>query len=253
MKELLDTLDAWQADGRRHRPGRRRPDVRLRAAARGRRPAVRGRRPDRRLGQRRLRRGRRGRGDRARPAPAATRGSSATASATSRPGTWGWPAAARSTSWSSRSRRPLVIDGGPSVAGRRRARLGGRSRHSPPIRRRATFGPHEPGEGAPPAPELVVHDDGRLEGTLGSPELDARAGRRRPARRCSAACRGPSSSAAGRCSSRSSRSGRGSSSSAPSRSRARSSASRASSASRPSSSMAARRSRRPSASPTSIA
>ena len=40
---------------------------------------------------------------------------------------------------------------------------------SPP----GTFGPHEPGTGAPPAPELVIHDDGRLEGSLGSPDLDA--------------------------------------------------------------------------------
>ena len=39
---------------------------------------------------------------------------------------------------------------------------------SPP----GVFGPHEPGEGAPPVPELVLHDDGRLEGSLGSPELD---------------------------------------------------------------------------------
>ncbi|HYH94143.1 MAG TPA: XdhC/CoxI family protein [Candidatus Saccharimonadales bacterium] len=35
------------------------------------------------------------------------------------------------------------------------------------------FGPHEPGVGAPPATELVVHDDGRLEGTLGDAGLDA--------------------------------------------------------------------------------
>jgi xanthine dehydrogenase accessory factor len=40
---------------------------------------------------------------------------------------------------------------------------------SPP----ADFGQHTPGEGAPPEPELVVHDDGRLEGTLGTPTLDA--------------------------------------------------------------------------------
>ena len=39
---------------------------------------------------------------------------------------------------------------------------------SPP----GVFGPHEPGVGAPPVPELILHDDGRLEGTLGSPELD---------------------------------------------------------------------------------
>ena len=41
-----------------------------------------------------------------RPAPPATPGSSATGSATSRRGTSAWPAAARSTCWSSRSRRP---------------------------------------------------------------------------------------------------------------------------------------------------
>jgi len=40
---------------------------------------------------------------------------------------------------------------------------------SPP----AEFGAHEPGEGAPPAPELIVHDDGRLEGTLGDARLDS--------------------------------------------------------------------------------
>lgn len=35
------------------------------------------------------------------------------------------------------------------------------------------FGPHEPGEGSPPEPVLVVHADGRLEGTLGSAADDA--------------------------------------------------------------------------------
>jgi xanthine dehydrogenase accessory factor len=40
---------------------------------------------------------------------------------------------------------------------------------SPP----GAFGPHTPGPGAPPAPEIVLHDGGRLEGSLGSPELDA--------------------------------------------------------------------------------
>jgi xanthine dehydrogenase accessory factor len=34
------------------------------------------------------------------------------------------------------------------------------------------FGQHTPGEGAVPEPELVVHDDGRLEGTLGDRALD---------------------------------------------------------------------------------
>jgi xanthine dehydrogenase accessory factor len=40
---------------------------------------------------------------------------------------------------------------------------------SPP----AAFGIHEPGDGATPEPPLVVHDDGRLEGSLGSAALDA--------------------------------------------------------------------------------
>ncbi|MEW6223510.1 MAG: XdhC/CoxI family protein [Chloroflexota bacterium] len=40
---------------------------------------------------------------------------------------------------------------------------------SPP----ATFGPHQPGAGAAPEPPLVVHDDGRLDGSLGDPALDA--------------------------------------------------------------------------------
>jgi xanthine dehydrogenase accessory factor len=34
------------------------------------------------------------------------------------------------------------------------------------------FGLHEPGSGATPEPPLVVHDDGRLDGSLGSAELD---------------------------------------------------------------------------------
>ncbi len=36
------------------------------------------------------------------------------------------------------------------------------------------FGPHEPGVGAPPEAALVVHEDGRLDGTLGDAGLDAR-------------------------------------------------------------------------------
>ena len=35
------------------------------------------------------------------------------------------------------------------------------------------FGPHQPGDGAPPAAGLVVTDDGRLTGSLGSADLDA--------------------------------------------------------------------------------
>jgi xanthine dehydrogenase accessory factor len=40
---------------------------------------------------------------------------------------------------------------------------------SPP----ADSGPHEPGEGAPPEPKLIVTEDGRLDGTLGDNALDA--------------------------------------------------------------------------------
>jgi xanthine dehydrogenase accessory factor len=40
---------------------------------------------------------------------------------------------------------------------------------SPP----ADAGAHEPGSGAPPEQQLVVHDDGRLDGSLGDPALDA--------------------------------------------------------------------------------
>ncbi len=35
------------------------------------------------------------------------------------------------------------------------------------------FGPHEPGEGAPPAPKLLVGEDGAIEGSLGSLADDA--------------------------------------------------------------------------------
>jgi xanthine dehydrogenase accessory factor len=43
----------------------------------------------------------------------------------------------------------------------------------PPDSPPAEFGPHEPGEGGPPAAALVVHDDGYMAGTLGSPDLDS--------------------------------------------------------------------------------
>jgi xanthine dehydrogenase accessory factor len=40
---------------------------------------------------------------------------------------------------------------------------------SPP----ADFGAHQPGDGATPEPELIVHEDGRLDGSLGRPEMNA--------------------------------------------------------------------------------
>ena len=43
----------------------------------------------------------------------------------------------------------------------------------PPDSPPAAFGPHQPGEGGAPEPPLVVHDDGRLDGSLGDPALDA--------------------------------------------------------------------------------
>ena len=89
------------------------------------------------------------------PAPTATPGSSATGSATSRRGTSAWPAAARSTCSSSRSRRPWSST--PPGVGRAGGHgVGGRHATPRRIRRPAEFGPHEPGDGRAPAPELVV-------------------------------------------------------------------------------------------------
>ena len=246
MKELLETLDAWRATRvSRRRPRRGRAHVRVGAAAGGRGPA----RTRRTAGSRarsaaaasRAPRPRRSR----RPARPAAPGSSATASATSRRGTSASPAAARSTCSSSRPcRRPR--------SRRRAASLGAggpeppSSRHSPATRRRPTFGPHDAGRGARrPRPELVVHDDGRLDGTLG--DADARRGARgrgrarrsgaavadRRARRPLAVRRGVPGPAAARRRRR----GRGRPLARPPR--------RASSATRPSSSTAGRRSRPP--------
>ena len=86
----------------------------------------------------------------------------------------------------------------------------------------AEFGQHEPGDGAPPEPSSSsTTTAGWTARSATRPRRAAR--RRRPDALRDAAGRGRSSSAAGRCSSRRSRSGRGSSSSAPSRSPDRSS------------------------------
>jgi xanthine dehydrogenase accessory factor len=42
----------------------------------------------------------------------------------------------------------------------------------PPDSPPGIFGPHEPGEGAPPEDKLLVTQDGQLSGSLGTPELD---------------------------------------------------------------------------------
>ena len=81
----------------------------------------------------------------------------------------------------------------------------------------AVFGEHTPGEGSARSP-LVVHDDGRLEGTLGDRDADAElVEAARDALRTGTSRR--SRSAAASCSSRRTRSGRGSSSWGRSRSR----------------------------------
>jgi xanthine dehydrogenase accessory factor len=43
----------------------------------------------------------------------------------------------------------------------------------PPDAPPSSFGAHQPGAGAPPADILIVHDDGRLEGSLGDAAADA--------------------------------------------------------------------------------
>lgn len=43
----------------------------------------------------------------------------------------------------------------------------------PPDAPSAEFGSHQPGDGAPPAPVLIVHDDGALDGTTGDTTADA--------------------------------------------------------------------------------
>ena len=117
----------------------------------------------------------------------------------------------------------LVEPVAPAVADRRgaRARVGpdghgvGR-RHAAPRRLAAgpEFGPHQPGEGRRPQPSSSCTDDGRLDRHARRPGAGRGSSSRRRRAPSRAASRGRSSSAAGRCSSRSSRSARGSSSSA---------------------------------------
>ena len=254
MKELLDTLGTWRAGGtdrRRHRPRRRRPHVRLRAAARRRGPArtppTAGSRARSAAAASRAPRPRRSSGH-GRPV---TPGSSATGSATSRRGTWGWPAAARSTCSSSRSPPAVVIDAARGSMG-----AGGHGSavdHATP-RRLATgrVRPAPAGRRARrPRRSWSSTEDGRLTGHAGRARARRRARRGRPggaparpvadgrAGRSVAVHRGlPGPAAARRRRWRS-------------RSPARWCGWPASSASRPSSSTAARRSRRRSASPTS--
>ena len=195
MKELLETLDTWTGGRGRRRPGRRRPDVRVRAAARGRRAAVRRRRPDRRArsaaAASRAPRPRRSTA----PGRPGTPGSSATASATSRRGTSGLACGGTIDVLVEPAMPAVVVDaarGSLGAGGHGSAVITPLPADSPP----GAFGPHEPGDGAPPAPELVVpRRRPARRARSASAELDAAlvdaAARGAP----SAACRGPSSSA----------------------------------------------------------
>jgi xanthine dehydrogenase accessory factor len=66
--------------------------------------------------------------------------------------------------------RPEVVEAATTAA----EGAGGRAVVTPlpPDSPPAEFGAHEPGAGAPPASVLVVHDDGSLEGTAGDTGLD---------------------------------------------------------------------------------
>ena len=133
-----------------------------------------------------------------------------------------WPAAARSTSSSSRSSPAAVDRGAPASAADARSR-----RSSPPDAPPGEFGRARAGRRrAAGAPICRRATTARSTGSLGlaAADDDARRGRGREALlRGTVADRRRSATA--RCSSRRSRSGRGSSSSAPSRSPARSSVS----------------------------
>ena len=183
MKELLSTLEAWQADGadvgravvvRTFGSAPRPEGAVLLYAADGR---IAG------LGQRRLRRGRRGRGDRAGPRDRPRPGHPLRHQRRAGLGRRAGLRRARSTCSSSRPcprRRSQAAIASQGAGGHGAAVITPLPADSPP----AEFGQHTPGEGAPPEPELVVHDDGRLEGTLGDPARRRGARRRRPARRC---------------------------------------------------------------------
>ena len=203
MQELLDTLDGWRAEG----AGIGRAVVvrtfGSRAAARGRRPAARRRRADRGLGERRLRRGGRGRGDRpgpqGRPQPRDPLRDQRRGGVGRRARVRRDDRRARGAGRSTTRRSPA-----PTPAGARWRRC------CPRTRRRPRSGATSRATGRRP-PDRIVDRRGRVDGRLAG-----HAGRRRRAagrRRGRAAARDLADgrrSATARCSSRRSRSGRGS-------------------------------------------
>ena len=174
MRELLETLDAWRADG--VEPGRRTGHRRahLRVARRGPEGAVLLSRDDGRIAGSvsggcvegaAAEEIERARSHRARPGHPLRHQRRA-----------GMGRRPRLRRHDRRARRAGRARSGIDAA---RASLGAGGRGAAVVTRLpadsppAGFGPHEPGSGAPPEPELIVHEDGRLEGSLGRPDLDA--------------------------------------------------------------------------------
>jgi len=163
VRELLDQVRAWQAEGaelgravvvRTFGSAPRPEGATLVATADGRLAG-----PSRAAAWKG-----RVRGDPARRADGVS-GSSATASATSRPGTSAAPAAGRSTCWSSRC---------PARGGRGSRRTGGVAVvvALPATRRRRPSGRTPPGRRGS-APAFTIAEDGSLAGSTGSPAADA--------------------------------------------------------------------------------
>ena len=167
MKELLADARSLAPRRRRDRPGGRRPDVRVGAAPGGRRPAPRRRRADRRLGQRRLRRGRGGGGDRA---GAARRQLARHPLRDQRRGGVGRRAGVRR-----HDRRPDRAGraGGGRGRSARDAAASPSRRRFRRMRRRPSSGRRRPATAPRRAPTVVVAADGIVEGSLGSPAADA--------------------------------------------------------------------------------
>ncbi len=72
--------------------------------------------------------------------------------------------------------RPEVVEAARAAAGSEQGGIDGARAVITPLPGDSPgpeAGPHEPGPGEPPAPVMVAWEDGRLDGTLGDPSLDA--------------------------------------------------------------------------------